>query len=389
MNKIAIFFNTDEIGGAERSLIRQIELAGRNSVCDFYVPRISEKKLYDFLQSKNLVTHLFDFPDILYKISRSSSILTWPMAILSLILPSQIHNHNCALLKKYDIIYLNGNKVGLYLSLLCLFSNHKGRIIWHYRDYSPKSIILRKILSLLYFVLLKKINLNFAANSNSVAKDWEVLTSKNVTRIYNPVDDFKFKSDRPVEIIGSASMLAPWKGVQDILMCAKIYQKEIKELGIKKIKIYGVNIYKTDGPHQEFAKKLNELKSDLIEFSGNQSPQVIFEELDILIHSSLVAEPFGRVITEAFKSGTSVLTTGIGGAGEIIYNTNQEKCAETYAPGDLEQLFHKIRQLITDRTLRETLKNRAFVHVTDIEKNLPQEFREILDNNEQQGKNKF
>jgi glycosyltransferase involved in cell wall biosynthesis len=389
MNKIAVFFNTDEIGGAERSLIRQIELAGKASVCDFYIPKINDNKLSEFLEGKKLSNHLFEFPLVLYKVSRTSTLLAWPKAMLSLLLPSKIHQNNCDLLKKYEIIYLNGNKVGLYLSLLCLFSNHKARIIWHFRDYSPKKLVWRKILSFIYSILIKKTNLNFAANSNSVAKDWKFLTGKKVTKIYNPVDDFAFKIDKPVEIIGSASMLAPWKGVQDILMCAKFYQKELRDLGIKKIKIYGVNIYKTEGAHAKFGKTLIDLKSDLVEFAGNKPPKIIFEELDLLIHSSLVAEPFGRVITEAFKSGTGVISTGIGGAGEIIYNSNQEKCAEIYTPGDFHQLFHKIRLLITDRTLRETLKKRAFVHVTEIEKNLPHEFRELLENNEQQSKNKF
>jgi glycosyltransferase involved in cell wall biosynthesis len=389
MNSIAVFFNTDEVGGAERSLIKQFELAQKVSECDFYVPKINENKLNDFLLSKKFSTTLFDFPKILYKISRSSGLITWPMSVLSFFLPSAVHERNCNILKKYNIIYLNGNKVGLYLSILCYFSNNKARIIWHFRDYSPKSIIWRIFLSILYHFLIKKINLVFVANSNSVAKDWEILTRKNVIKIYNPVDHFDYKIDRPVQIIGSASMLAPWKGIQDILLCAKTYQQELKELGIRKIKIYGVNIYKTDGPHQEFAKKLKELSSDLVEFCGNKTPQIIFEELDILIHSSLTAEPFGRVITEAFKSGTGVITTGIGGAGEIIQNAKMEKCAEIYAPGDFHQLFRKIRLLVTDTTLRGTLKNRALANVTEIEKNLPQEFREILGINEQQGKNKF
>lgn len=387
MKKYALFLNTSEIGGAERSLIRQFELAEKISAAIFFIPNLGEKKAYDFLINKNYAVENFNFPSALYKISRQSNPLTWPFALLSSLFKSD-HEQIIKKISEKDLIYLNGNKVGIYICLLCFYAKNKSQIIWHFRDYSPKNTLWRLILRCFFRFILNKINLKFVANSKSVAKDWEVLTSKKVTPIYNPVDDFEFKKDRSVQILGSASMLAPWKGVHEILICVKTYEKELKDLGIKKIKIFGDNIYKTNGPHQKYVHQLQALKSDLIEFCGNQPPAKIFAEIDILIHSSLKPEPFGRIITEAYKSGTSVITTGLGGASELVHNSFQEKCAETYAAGNTFELFNKIAQLITDKTLRVTLKNRALICVTEIEKNLPHDFSEILEKNEQQNESK-
>ena len=78
--------------------------------------------------------------------------------------------------------------------------------------------------------------------------------------------------------------------------------------------------------------------------------------LDIVVHASTEAEPFGLVIAEAMACGRPVITTGHGGAAELVSPGHDAVIAP---PGDRNRLAEAIERLADDRTLRETIGERA------------------------------
>ncbi|GFE68190.1 glycosyltransferase [Chroococcus sp. FPU101] len=60
---------------------------------------------------------------------------------------------------------------------------------------------------------------------------------------------------------------------------------------------------------------------------------------DLIAHTSILPEPFGRVIVEAMLCGRPVIAAGEGGVRELIEN---EKTGWLFASGNAQQLAEKI-----------------------------------------------
>jgi glycosyltransferase involved in cell wall biosynthesis len=66
---------------------------------------------------------------------------------------------------------------------------------------------------------------------------------------------------------------------------------------------------------------------------------------DVVAHTSVVPEPFGRVIVESMLARTPVVATRAGGAVEIV---EDEVNGILVSPGDAEALAKVIYDLLTD-----------------------------------------
>jgi glycosyltransferase involved in cell wall biosynthesis len=75
-----------------------------------------------------------------------------------------------------------------------------------------------------------------------------------------------------------------------------------------------------------------------------------------LILPALWAEPFGRVVIEAFALGTPVISSSTGGLPELIMN---ERSGLLVAPGDAHALAGAIDRLASDPGLAATLRRHA------------------------------
>lgn len=78
----------------------------------------------------------------------------------------------------------------------------------------------------------------------------------------------------------------------------------------------------------------------------------VLGDLDVLVHTSLKPEPFGRVIIEAMAAGVPVLAARDGGVPEIVSHGENGFLA---APGDLEAYATSLQSLLEDPGLRARL----------------------------------
>jgi glycosyltransferase involved in cell wall biosynthesis len=74
--------------------------------------------------------------------------------------------------------------------------------------------------------------------------------------------------------------------------------------------------------------------------------------LDVAVHASTEPEAFGLVIAEAMACGRAVVTSGIGGAGELVRDGED---ALLHRPGDADDLARRIEQLAGDGALRSRM----------------------------------
>jgi glycosyltransferase involved in cell wall biosynthesis len=273
-------------------------------------------------------------------------------------------------LSGFNIVYLNGNKAAFYYFISHFFKKNK-KIIWHLRDYFSESFLIRNMWKFLIYNHKNKIK--FICNSYSVEQNLKKTFSSSIDCevIYNPSGLLKNSTtSEKFETIGVVSMLTPWKGVHEVYFFAWLYEEKLKALGVKKIRLYGDNVYETKGDHSNYKddlkKMIEKMPTDLIEFAGLKNPETIYAEIDCLIHYSIRPEPFGRVIVEAFATSVPVITTGLGGAGEIVENGVNGFKTILF---DREDLFKKIENL-KDFNIRKEITRNGLVRVISMEKEI-------------------
>lgn len=97
----------------------------------------------------------------------------------------------------------------------------------------------------------------------------------------------------------------------------------------------------------------------IVTFVGAQPKEALpayYQQADLLLFTSLWAEPFGRVIVEAMASGAVVVGSATGGAAEIM---RHEQNALLFPPGDASALAAQILRLQHNSTLRMHLREQA------------------------------
>jgi glycosyltransferase involved in cell wall biosynthesis len=138
-------------------------------------------------------------------------------------------------------------------------------------------------------------------------------------------------------IIGHFSRLGPWKG-QHILLEALSYCPE----NIKAIFVGGA-FFGVEDYVKKLHQQIEELKlKERVKFLGFRSdiPQLM-SACNVITHTSVAPEPFGRVIVEAMLCGKPVIAANAGGAAEII---EHDKTGWLTPPGDAHQLAKIICQ---------------------------------------------
>lgn len=326
MSNTVCILNSPALGGAERSFLTQLGLLSNKSELSIYAPTIAEHglstELTSFAKENTLPSVIpFTYDQSLYQVSRSSISFNFISVFVGL-LEQILSFKNLGIFEKKQI-WCNGNKVLIPVLLGAIIFRYRGSVTWHWRDYPTSG----KMSSILTFLVKKlgKFNLVLVGNSNSVCKKLsQVYPDFKNHRLYNPIALVKStlsqKSYRGV--IGFAGMTAPWKGLHELYLWSSLYEIELKDVGIKEIALYGKNIYLTKGEHSKYYDELQRLKelfpTSLIKEKGLVDPEVIYDSIDIMLHLSNKEEPFGRVILESFAHGVPCISTGLGGAGELM-----------------------------------------------------------------------
>lgn len=260
-----------------------------------------------------------------------------------------------------DIIHTNGFK----MHVAGAFADPAGvPVIWHVRDYVSTRPVMAKVLPRLGGRIAAAI-----ANSQSVADDLKKVSPDLVVlAAHDAIDLEQFSpqgsaldldrlarlSDAPEGTIrvGLLATLAHWKGHE-------IFLKAFSKLTSNSIRGYiiGGPLYETTGSQlsldalRTLAGKLGVLER--VGFTGFVAdPAAAIRALDIVVHASTRPEPFGLTIAEALASGRPLITTGCGGAAELV---RDEVDALIAAPGDVDALAQCIMRLASDVPLRYRL----------------------------------
>jgi glycosyltransferase involved in cell wall biosynthesis len=91
-----------------------------------------------------------------------------------------------------------------------------------------------------------------------------------------------------------------------------------------------------------------------VEFTGFvEDVDAVLTGADVLVHASVIPEPFGQVVLEGMAAGLPVIAAASGGPAEII---TTEEDGLLVPPGDVRSLAAALVRLRTDPSLRDRLR---------------------------------
>lgn len=216
----------------------------------------------------------------------------------------------------------------------------------------------------------------FIANSATTLKSLTSLgvPSGRVSVIYPPLDLETLRTGRSSTVtratfgvdasspcFGILGMLLPWKGHAVFLNAAKrVFERIPKARAF----VIGAAPPQTKEYEEEVRALAQELGiADQVIFTGFR-PNVpdMLELLDVVVHSSIAPEPFGRVITEAMAMRRPVIATGAGGPTEII---EDGRTGLLFPLGDADALADRIIMLLEDPSLAEQIASAGYSDVRE------------------------
>ncbi len=278
-----------------------------------------------------------------------------------------------------DIVHTNSLKAGVYGSIAARLAGIPA--VWHVRDriapdYLPRSAV--------WAVRTMTRRLPEAVIANSQAT-LDTLGARGRRRIHAVIPEAIIaptgpgpRAPRPLTV-GMVGRLAPWKGQALFL---RAFADAFPE-GDARCVLVGAPMFGED----EYERELHRLVEELglgtrAEFRGFRSD--IWSELarmDLLVHASLIPEPFGQVILEGMAAQLPVLAAGAGGPADLI---RHDVNGLLYPMGDQPALGEALRSLAGDRQrqlrlIEGGLATAAHHHPELLAARMQQLYRDVID----------
>ena len=159
-------------------------------------------------------------------------------------------------------------------------------------------------------------------------------------------------------VVGCFSRLSPWKGQHILLEALAKCPKSVVVL------LVGEALYGEDEYVKQLHQTIDELQlGDRVQFLGFRSDVAeLMQACDAVAHTSVTAEPFGRVIVEAMFSRRPVIATAAGGAMELV---EPGKTGWLTEPGNIEDLIKAISSIQQDEIVTTSIVEHAYTQAFD------------------------
>jgi glycosyltransferase involved in cell wall biosynthesis len=229
-------------------------------------------------------------------------------------------------------------------------------LVWHVHDR-----VSREYFGQLLAIAVRSLgwvsSAGYIANSRSTLE--QLITWRRPALVCYPgvecVEQRPRDPQRPPDrtIVAVVGRLTPWKG-QDVFLRATAALR-VRPAGIL---LVGGAFFGEESYGEELERLADQL--DLpVTFTGHvDDPMEHMRRADVLVHCSVLAEPFGQVVVEGMAAGCAVIASGPGGPVEIVEPGVSGLLVDG---GDRRQLTAALDQLIGDRELRERLAHGGMI----------------------------
>lgn len=255
-----------------------------------------------------------------------------------------------------DIVHTNTLKSALYGGLAGRLAGIP--VVWHLRDRIAEDYLPRQSVTLVRS-LARRLPSAVVANSHTTLETIADALPAGVASVVNsvvmndpvlPFDAVERRRRHGDLRVGIIGRIAPWKG-QDLFLDA--FARAFPTGGVRAVVVgaplFGEHDYERGLHEQARALRISE-RVDFIGFVEDIATEL--RSLHVLVHASLIPEPFGQVVVEGLAAGTPVIAARAGGPAEIITDGVD---GLLYDPGSPDALAAALLRIVDDDELRERL----------------------------------
>ena len=264
--------------------------------------------------------------------------------------------------QKINVVYLNNE---ILSHIPCIIAAKMGgcKVICHNHGLRKLTTIERNFVKHIdWFICVSQ------ASYESIRMN---IGKKPATVVYNGLDmnDYcleKIQIDPGINalkksrrLVGIFGRIVEWKGhLTFIRAAAKIFEKFPDTVFV----ITGDDLSPQKFFLNQVKKEISNLKlNDHFIFTGwREKTSSVVYGLDVVVHPSILPEPFGLSVIEAMALGKAVVASSLGAIPEII---DDGQDGLLFNSKDADDLAEKIVQLISDDELRKSLGRRARLKV--------------------------
>lgn len=336
--------HTAALGGAELYLLDYV----RHREGPHQVLLFEEGPFADRLASADVPTRCLSGASAVLSFSRASGLRAALKAIPGgMRLIYQVAQAACAC----DVVFANSQKAFLIAALAGTLT--RTPVVWNLHDLLTADHF-SSFNTRLVVAMANAFATTVVVNSEATRQSFvDVGGRQRLTRVvYNGLDAQVFEEARPANVreaqgigdaplVGVFSRLAPWKG-QHVLLEALDMLPAVHAL------LVGEALF---GDEVTYAQRLRDEAgrrglSDRVHFLGFRDDiPALVNAVDVVVHTSVAPEPFGRVIAEGLLAQKPVIATRAGGAQEII---REGKTGWLVPPGDADALARAVRHVLSD-----------------------------------------
>jgi glycosyltransferase involved in cell wall biosynthesis len=346
------------LGGGELSLLDIV----RHTAPRARVALLSPGPLQARLQREGVPTVLLTASSAVLSTRRESSRLSWAAVSGT----AGVALRLARAVEPAELLYANSQKAFVVAAIAARLRRRP--LLWHLRDVlSPEHFSRRNIR--LVVGLANRWATRVIANSEATAAAFVAAGGRQekVVVIPSGVDPAPFRSPvmkDPAElrralgipdstglVVGLFGRIAPWKGQH--LAIEAIARLEAATLLVVGAPLFGEVAYA-----EELAGLVTGLGlSHRVKLLGfREDIPSLMRAVDVVVHTSLAPEPFGRVLVEAMLVERPVIAADAGGAREIV---EEGVTGLLVPPGDSDRLAEALRRLLDDPALRVTMGRRG------------------------------
>ena len=264
--------------------------------------------------------------------------------------------------RRYDLLYANSPKSFLVSAVAGLLARRP--VIWHLRDILDPQHFSASNLRVLVTAANMRAS-RVVANSHATADAFVAGGGRRdfVRVVHNGIDATPFDEVSPAEradvrrtlgiaddefLVGSFSRLHPWKG-QRVLLDALRLLPDVSAILVGGALFSGEQAFEAE---LRTAASGAALAGRVHLLGARDDVPRLMAACDVVAHTSILPEPFGRVLVEALLARRPLIASDAGGVREIVADG---VTAILTPPGDIAALAAAIRSLRDDRPRGTTL----------------------------------
>lgn len=345
--RVLFLDHTGVLGGAELFLVTLAKAYGDGSE----VLLFADGPLRQRLKQETLPVSLVNGAESVLGVARGGKGAEQLLAIPGVLrMAVQVARHA----KRFDVLFANTQKalvIGALASRLI-----RRPLVWYLHDIVTAehfSSVNRKLSVFLGNRFASRVIANSEASKAAFVQSGG--RAELVSVVYNGID-----ADAPLDanttgrevrrelgingktVVSLFSRLAPWKG-QHVLLDALAKLPDAQAL------LVGAPLFGDEIRYQQELKAQARALGivDRVRFLGfrDDVPRLLLAT-DVVVHTSVSPEPFGRVIVEGMLAGKPVVATRAGGACEILQDGVTGRLV---TPGDAKELAVVLRELLANR----------------------------------------